>query len=195
MTNTAASSNPFFGASTTSESSSQGSNNPFFAKAQPQKASSEPSSYVSAATASVNRMFALLASDISSESLTSEVSGLRQRTLQQVPSRHRVRLLEHVERSASVPGSEEVQAASDAEFANGLLGRCFNLSMNLKILAGNGASASIDSTLATRILSDLRTIEASLERRSQAKSGELGALMADLAIEKTTGRRPRLGVL
>lgn len=117
-----------------------------------------------------------------------EVNNMRQRTLAQIPLRHRQRLTEQISSQHHEPMLEFPL----------LFGRCFNLSMNLKIL-GQNCAGSMDQTSATRILSDLEYIDISLkerlEKRDDLKSDKLvDSLMTDLKLERP-GIRPRFGFL
>lgn len=118
-----------------------------------------------------------------------EVNGMRQRTLIQIPIRHRQRLQEQISSQNQEPMLEFPL----------LFGRCFNLSMNLKIL-GQNCAGSMDQVSATRILSDLEYIDVSLQerlsRRDDLKSDKLvDSLMTDLKLERSLAGRPRLGFL
>ena len=115
-----------------------------------------------------------------------EVRSVREQVLLQVPQRHWHRVL------------PQQESGPLREFPL-LFGRCFNLSLNLKILSH---AQGMDPTLATRILSDLSILEASLEERLRRKFGGgdddqepqstemVGKMMTGL---KLATPRPRLG--
>ncbi len=85
-----------------------------------------------------------------------EVRRVKERVLWEVPQRHRVRVL-----------PQEGQVTPLREFPL-LFGRCFNLSLNLKILHH---AQCLDATLAARILSDLCVLEASLQDKLDRARG------------------------
>ncbi len=116
------------------------------------------------------------------------VAGLRQSTLSNVPARFRQKLAEE---SSRADGSTEHAI---------LLGRCFNLSMNLKILS---QSTVLDPSIAGRVLSDLSVLENSMRLRGKEEE-EVSSLMTRMTLDRNKGSvhagveadgRPRLGFL
>ncbi len=113
-----------------------------------------------------------------------EVRRTKEQVLHQVPRRHWHRVL------------PQQEARPLREFPL-LFGRCFNLSLNLNILRD---AQGMDPTLASRILSDLSILEASLEDRLNRKFGDgrgdlqatevVGKMMTGL---KLATPRPRFG--
>ena len=91
-----------------------------------------------------------------------------------------------------------VHPLSSSEYAI-LLGRCFNLSMNLKILS---QSTVLDPNLAGRVISDLSLLENSMvERRDKKEEIKsdlvVSSLFGGLKLDKirNAGGRPRFGFL
>lgn len=115
------------------------------------------------------------------------VEGLRQSTLSNVPSKYRQEVVE-----------ENTRTDSSTEYAI-LLGRCFNLSMNLKILS---QSTVLDPNLAGRVISDLSLLDNSMaERRDKKEEMKsdlvVSSLFGGLKLDKirNAGGRPRFGFL
>jgi len=115
------------------------------------------------------------------------VEGLRQSTLANVPAKYRQEVLE-----------ENARTDSSTEYVI-LLGRCFNLSMNLKILS---QSTVLDPNLAGRVISDLGLLENSMvERRDKKEEIKsdlvVSSLFGGLKLDKirNAGGRPRFGFL
>jgi len=116
------------------------------------------------------------------------VTGLRQSTLSNVPAKHRQEVVD-----------ENARTDSSTEYAI-LLGRCFNLSMNLKILS---QSTLLDPSLAGRVISDLGLLENSMVQRQEVKVevksdlGGVSSLFGGLRLDKirNAGGRPRFGFL
>ena len=129
-------------------------------------------------------------SDLIAKSILVDIIGLREGVLSHVSTRLKGRLL--AESKASHFGCNTNPAP---EFAI-LYGRCFNLSMNLKILS---QCSGMDLVLAKRILSDLSVLESSLESREDEK-GQIrsekvvSSLMNGLNVTGGDGR-PRIGFL
>jgi hypothetical protein len=146
-----------------------------------------------AVRAAANRSEAATQQSASEEALTVDViemvAGLRQSTLSNVSTRFRQRLLD-----------ECTKVEASTEYAV-LLGRCFNLSINLKILS---QSTVLDPMIAGRVISDLSVLENSMklrrDRKEEIKSDlvVVNSLMTGLKLNRasraTTGR-PRLGFL
>jgi hypothetical protein len=124
--------------------------------------------------------------DAMTSEIMQQVIGLRESTLSNVSTRHRQRLVD-----------ESAKAEASTEFPI-LQGRCFNLSMNLKILS---QSTMLDPNIAGRVLSDLTVLESSMRLRSEKKEEMKGdcvvnSLLMGLRIErKKSNGRLRLGFL
>jgi len=115
------------------------------------------------------------------------VSDVRQSTLNNVPSKHRQEVVD-----------ENTRTDSSTEYAI-LLGRCFNLSMNLKILS---QSTVLDPNIAGRVISDLSLLENSMvERRDKKEEIKsdlvVSSLFGGLKLDRirNAGGRPRFGFL
>ena len=116
-----------------------------------------------------------------------EVESIKEQGLDKIPTRTRLGLLQGME--GTIGTLTEVTL---------LIGRCFNLSLNLKIIGGSLNLPSIDPTIAGRILFDLLVLEQSLQyllRHGDEVRGqrEVDSLMTDLRLETfAPNGRPRL---
>jgi len=112
-----------------------------------------------------------------------EVQRAAASILAAIPARHRAR---------TRPSTGQREPQPELPF---LYGRCFNMSLNIKILSG---CHGLDATLASRILADLSALDVGLRARMEP---ELGGMMNQLALAsappappKLRGQRPRLRI-
>lgn len=174
--------------------------NPFSFPAKPSKMTSSKRRSVTSSESStrVNNMLVSLqklqnspgraAEEALVKACLAEVAALKEQVLANVPTRSRSRILQGLE--GNVATLTEVPL---------LIGRCFNLSLNLKIIGGTLAAANLDPTIAGRIIFDLLILEQSLSYLA-SHGGEVGdevevnSLMSDLKLESGYGAngRPRL---
>lgn len=122
--------------------------------------------------------------------LLSQVKEMRDRVLAHLTSRSRRRIMNELKE----------QISSMTEIPQ-LLGRCFNLSLNVKIIGESFEHGYIDSTIGARILSDILILEQSLRlmlsqqpedlKRSKAMNNLLS--LSGLKIDNNQDGRPKLG--
>ena len=123
------------------------------------------------------------------KSCLAEVEALREQVLANVPTRSRARILQGLE--GNVATLTEVPL---------LIGRCFNLSLNLKIIGGSLATPNLDPTIAGRIIFDLLILQQSLayldlHKEEVREEKRVDSLMSELKLESGgfgANGRPRL---
>ncbi|TRY74929.1 hypothetical protein TCAL_14617 [Tigriopus californicus] len=120
-----------------------------------------------------------------------EVKEMRDRVLAHLTSRSQKRIMNELKQ----------QFSSMTEIPQ-LLGRCFNLSLNVKIIGQSFEHGYIDSTIGARILSDILILEQSLRlmlssqqpedlKRSKAMNNFLS--LSGLKLDNKQDGRPKLG--
>eukprot|EP00095_Tigriopus_kingsejongensis_P007371 maker-scaffold37_size504123-snap-gene-2.15 protein:Tk07371 transcript:maker-scaffold37_size504123-snap-gene-2.15-mRNA-1 annotation:"hypothetical protein ACD_16C00038G0009" len=116
--------------------------------------------------------------------ILAEVEDMKERVLAHLTTRSRTRILNSL--------NEQISAMTEIPM---LLGRCFNLSLNIKIIGPSFAHGYIDSTIGARIVSDILILEHSLKSMQSPpeelkRSKAMNNLLSGLRIE---GSRPKLG--
>jgi len=127
--------------------------------------------------------------------ILNDVVEMRERICAKIPTRLRQRIIANLE---TQPDERMVMKE-----INQLLGRCFNLSMNVKILGpaamqpeANPDLAILDPMISERVLADLHILERSLVKRKSFRNdeSELNNLLQGMTIQKPSlgGKRPNL---